>query len=101
MRVIVMRTFDRRLAGTIGERVGMEVRSCACSDWLTRSSRIQELHSEPLRARDRRRPRPQTGVYASSTPVVAVTGEGIALIEARLPADTVAARSIASSDGSR
>jgi signal transduction histidine kinase len=90
-RVVVMRTFDRRLAGAIGERVGMEVHLVRLSDWLdTVEADFKELHAEAL-ARGatvaglvRKR-----GVYASSTPVVAVTGEGIALIEARLPADTV------------
>jgi signal transduction histidine kinase len=89
--VVVMRAFDRRLAGAIGERVGMEVRLVRLSDWLdTIEPDFKELHSEAL-ARGatvaglvRKR-----GVYASSTPVVAVTGEGIALIESRLAADTV------------
>jgi signal transduction histidine kinase len=86
-----MRTFDRRLAGAVGERVGTDVRLVRLSDWLdTVEPDFKELHSEAL-ARGatvaslvRKR-----GVYASSTPVVAVTGEGIALIEARLPADSV------------
>jgi signal transduction histidine kinase len=90
-RVVVMRTFDRRLAGAIGERVGMEVRLVRLSDWLdTVEPDFKELHSEALArgATVASLVRKQR-VYASSTPVVAVTGEGIALIEARLPSDTV------------
>jgi len=90
-RVVVMRTFDRRLAVAIGERVGMDVRLVRLSDWLdTVEPDFKELHSEALArgATVANLVRKQR-VYASSTPVVAVTGEGIALIEARLPSDTV------------
>jgi signal transduction histidine kinase len=90
-RVVVLRTFDRRLAGAIGERVGMDLRLVRLSDWLdTVEPDFKELHSEALaRGGTVAGLVSQRGVYASSTPVVAVTGEGIALIEARLPADTV------------
>jgi signal transduction histidine kinase len=90
-RVVVMRAFDRRLAGAIGERVGMEVHLVRLSDWLdTVEADFKELHSEALARGATVAGLVRTrGVYASSTPVVAVTGEGIALIEARLPADTV------------
>jgi signal transduction histidine kinase len=90
-RVVVLRTFDRRLAGAIGERVGIDVRLVRLSDWLdTVAPDLKGLHSEALaRGVTVASLVPQQRVYASSTPVVAVTGEGIALIEARLPEDTV------------
>jgi len=90
-RVVVLRSFDRRLATALGERVGMEVRLVRLSDWLeTVEPDFKELHSEAL-ARGTTVARLVEGraVYASSTPVIAVTGEGIALIEARLPSDAV------------
>jgi signal transduction histidine kinase len=90
-RVVVLRTFDRRLAGSISERVGMDVRLVRLSDWLdTVEPDFKELHSEALArgATVASLVRKQR-VYASSTPVVAVTGEGVALIEARLPSATV------------
>jgi len=91
LRVVVLRFFDRRLAAALGERVGMEVRLVRLSDWLdTVEPDFKELHSEALaRGATNARLVKKRAVYASSTPVVAVTGEGIALIEARLPADTV------------
>jgi hypothetical protein len=49
LRVVVLRTFDRRLAGAIGERVGMDVRLVRLSDWLdTVEPDFKELHSEAL-----------------------------------------------------
>jgi signal transduction histidine kinase len=90
-KVVVLRTFDRRLAAALGERVGMRVRLVRLSDWLdTVDADFKELHSAALtdgttvaRRVDAR------AVYASSTPVIAVTGEAIALIEAQLPTDSV------------
>ena len=90
--VVVLEAFDRRLAGALGQRAGMEVRLVRLSDWLdTVDADFKELHAAALaeggtvarriEARD---------VYASSTPVIAVTAEAIALIEAQLPADSVA-----------
>jgi signal transduction histidine kinase len=90
-RVVVLRMFDRRLATALGERVGMEVRLVRLSDWLdTIEPDLKRLHSAALTdGETAARLLDERGLYASSTPVIAVTGEGIALIEARLPAETV------------
>jgi len=78
-------------AAALGERVGMEVRLLRLSDWLdTVEPDFKELHTEALaRGATNARLVEKRAVYASSTPVIAVTGEGIALIEARLPSDAV------------
>jgi signal transduction histidine kinase len=90
-RVVVLSAFDRRLAESLGERVGVEVRLVRLSDWLdTIEPDLKELHSAALTdGKTVASLIVAKGVYASSTPVIAVTGEGIALIEARLPAATV------------
>ena len=90
-RVVVLKSFDRRLAESLGERVGVEVRLVRLSDWLdTVEPDLKELHSAALTdGQTAARLIDAQGVYASSTPLIAVTSEGIALIEARLPAATV------------
>jgi signal transduction histidine kinase len=90
-RVVVLRAFDRRLAESLGERVGVELRLVRLSDWLdTIEPDLKELHSSALTdGKTMARLIETKGTYASSTPVIAVTGEGVALIEARLPAATV------------
>ena len=90
-RVVVLRFFDDRLARSLGEQVGMEIRLARLSDWLEAvHPDFKELHSTAIAST-------QTAaayvgkrdLYASSTPVIASTGEGVALIEARLPASEV------------
>jgi signal transduction histidine kinase len=91
MRVVVLRYFDRRLARELTARAGMEVRLVRLSDWLdTVEPNLKELHSAAVTdgATVARRIA-GAGIYASSTPVSAVTGEGVALIEARLPESVV------------
>lgn len=90
-RVVVLRLFDARLARSLGEQVGMDVRLARLSDWLEAvHPDFQELHSaaisgsQPAAAYIAERE-----LYASSTPVYAATGEGVALIETRLPAAEV------------
>jgi len=87
VRVVVVRYFDRRLAADLGERVGHEVRLLRLSDWLeTVEPDLKALHNEALtNGKTMARRVPKQGIFASSTPVIAVTGEGIALVEARLP----------------
>ncbi len=90
-RVVVLRFFDRPLAKALSERVGVSVRLVRQTDWLeTVEPEFKELHNVALTegktaARLVRPP----GVFASSTPVAAATGEVVALIEARLPERTV------------
>ncbi|MGB5102575.1 MAG: ATP-binding protein [Steroidobacteraceae bacterium] len=89
--VVVLRAFDRRLAAALGERVGMRVRLVRLSDWLdTVEPDYKELHSAALTdgVTVARRIEARS-VYAASTPVIAATGEAIALIEAQLPAASV------------
>jgi signal transduction histidine kinase len=92
VRVVVLRYFDRRLATALSERAGVEVRLVRLSAWLeTVDPDLKELHSAAVTdGRTVARLIPAEGVYASSTPVAAMTGEGIALIEARLSEATVA-----------
>lgn len=90
-RAIVLRYFDRRLADGLAERAGMEIRLVRLSDWLdTVPAEFKELHSAAVTdGRTVAEFIPEAATFASSTPVAAVTGEGVALIEARLPASTV------------
>jgi signal transduction histidine kinase len=87
-RLYVARLFDEKLAATLSERVGVEVRlinyrrfvedrnvddftrlhSAGLSDGRSAVARIDDLE-----------------VYAASFPIFASTGEAIALLEARLP----------------
>lgn len=93
VRVVVLRHFDAAFVAALAERAGAEIRLLQWSDWLeTVDAEARELHSAGVTER-------QTvaglladqSAYVSSTPVEAVTGEGVALIEARLPAATVKA----------
>jgi signal transduction histidine kinase len=90
-RVVVVRAFDRRLAAVLAERAGMDVRLVRLSDWLdTVDPDFKELHSAALaEGTTVTRLVEARGVYASSTPVIAVTSEAVALIEAQLPTDSV------------
>jgi len=87
-KVMAIRLFNEPFARKLSEQVGLEVRLLPLSHWLEAvDADFRELHSEGLATG-------QTAVaevaarelYASSTPVFAATGEGVALIEARLPA---------------
>jgi len=91
LRVVVLRHFDRRLAAELGEQVGMDVRLLRLSNWLeTVEPELRELHNAAITVGKTVAQRVDAQqVFASSTPVIAVTGEGIALIEARLPEATV------------
>ena len=93
VQVVVLRLFDRRLATALRERVGMEVQLVRLSDWLdTVHPDVKELHSAALaEGATVAQLVERQAAYVSSTPVASVTGEGIALIEARLPAATVSA----------
>ncbi|MGI9245187.1 MAG: ATP-binding protein [Steroidobacteraceae bacterium] len=86
-RIVVLRYFDAALARSLAERVRMPVRLLRLSNWLDNvEPDFRELHSTALSRAEsvasRIEPR---RLFASSTPVFASTGEGIALVEARLP----------------
>jgi signal transduction histidine kinase len=87
-RIVVLRDLDPQVAVQLTERAGMQVRLVRLSSWLENvEPDFKELHSTALSRAEtvaqRIEPR---NLYASSTPVFAATGEGIALLEARLPA---------------
>ena len=90
-QVVVLRYFDRRLAAKLAERAGMDIRLVRLSDWLeTVEPDLKKLHSAAVTdGTTVARIIAEAGIYASSTPVSAVTGEGVALIEARLPVSSV------------
>ncbi len=91
-RVVTIRRFDTRFSALLTQQVGMQVRLLPFSQWLDAvDDDFRAMHSEALAAgltvaaeiRGR-------GLYASGTPVFASTGEGVVLIECRLPAEEVA-----------
>jgi signal transduction histidine kinase len=90
-RVVVLRYFDRRLATALAERAGIEVRLVRLSNWLESvEPDLRPVHNAAVtEGKTVAEFVPKLGIYASSTPVSAVTGEGVALIEARLPGATV------------
>ena len=87
-RVVALRYFDSRLAVALSQQAGMPVRLVRMSNWLDNvEPDFKELHSTALsRAESVARRIEPRDLYASSTPIFASTGEGIALLEARLPA---------------
>ena len=87
-RIVALRYFDADLARLLSDQVGLQVRLVRLSNWLEDvEPDYKELHSAALSRAESvaQRIRP-ANVFASSTPVFASTGEGITLIEARLPA---------------
>jgi signal transduction histidine kinase len=87
-RVVALRYFDARLAVALSQQAGMPIRLVRLSNWLDNvEPDFKELHSTALaRAESVARRIEPRDLYASSTPIFASTGEGIALLEARLPA---------------
>lgn len=86
-RVVVVRDLDDRLAARLTEAADLQVRLVRLSKWLDGvPEALKPLHSAAITNGAQASERiAAAGVYASSTPVVASTGEGVALIEARLP----------------
>ncbi|MGH8250737.1 MAG: ATP-binding protein [Steroidobacteraceae bacterium] len=92
VRVMTIRAFDTRLARELSERVNLEVRLLPLTDWLEAVDlEFRDMHSEAL-ATGHTAVAKISGrnLYASSTPLFAATGEGVVLIETRLPAADVA-----------
>jgi signal transduction histidine kinase len=91
VRVAVARLFDDRFESEIRTETGEDVRLLQLTNWIdTVDPAMRELHSAALtddRFNARRIER--LDVYAASVPVLAATGEGVALIEVRLPAAVV------------
>jgi signal transduction histidine kinase len=90
-RVVVVRFFDKSMARKLAEEAGMDVRLVRMSKWLDNvDSRLQQLHSSALSSNATAAQRiGGLDLFASSTLITASTGEGVALIEARLPASGV------------
>jgi len=90
-RVVVLRYFDARLARSLTEAAGIDVRLVRMSKWLDNvEPTFKELHSTALTNGSTFAQRIDAlDLYASSTPIAASTGEGVALLEARLPASGV------------
>ena len=86
-RVVVLRNLDERLATRLSEAADLQVRLVRMSKWLDDVPEpLRSVHSTAVTNGAQASERiADAGVYASSTPVVASTGEGVALIEARLP----------------
>jgi signal transduction histidine kinase len=89
-RVVALRYLDVDIAQKLSEQAGMPIRLVRLSNWLDNiEPDFKELHSTALSRAESVASRIETrDLYASSTPVFAATGEGIALLEARLPAST-------------
>jgi len=90
-RLVVVRRLDARLARQLTDAAGMEVRLVPLTQYLDNvEPALRALHSSALssEAGIAQRIAP-LGIYASSTPLIAPTGEGVALIEARLPVSGV------------
>jgi signal transduction histidine kinase len=90
-RVVVLRFLDAKLAVQLSDAARIDVRLVRMSKWLDNvEPATRELHSNALTTGNTVSQRIRAlNVYASSTPLMASTGEGVALIEARLPASGV------------
>jgi signal transduction histidine kinase len=86
-RVVALRYIDAALAAQLAQQVGMPVRLVRLSNWLDNvDPDFRALHSAALSRGEAAAQRIEARhVYASSTPIFASTGEGIALLETRLP----------------
>jgi signal transduction histidine kinase len=86
VRVAVARLFDERFEAEIRTE-----RLLQLTDWIDRvDPAMRELHSAALTDGEFNARRiDRLNVYAASVPVLASTGEGVALIEVRLPAAVV------------
>ena len=91
IRVAVARTCGARLADRLGESSGHELRIEPISDWMDAAGiDFRDLHSaavaggQTVAVLDE-----EKSLYVSSTPVTAVTGEGVVLLEVRLPSAAV------------
>jgi signal transduction histidine kinase len=91
VRVIVARLLDTRLQREIRTETGEDVRLVQLTNWLDNiETPVRELHSEALAdGQIGARRIDAIDAYVASAPVLAATGEAVALVEVRLPAATV------------
>jgi signal transduction histidine kinase len=90
-RVVILRLFDRTFEESLRKSTGEDVRIVRLTNWLdTVDPALRALHSAALSGSDRTAQLVESlGVYAASVPVFASTGEGVALIEVRLPSGRI------------
>ena len=91
VRVVVARLLNDRFEKEIRVETGEDVRLLRLTNWIdTVDEPMRELHSAALTDGEFNARRiDRLDVYAASVPVLASTGEGVALIEVRLPAAVV------------
>jgi signal transduction histidine kinase len=91
VRVVVARMLDDRFEKQLKDKTREDVRLVQLTNWLdTVDKPMRELHSAALAdGQFDARLVKQLGVYAASVPVLTATGEGVALIEVRLPTSVV------------
>ncbi len=86
--VMTVRRLDDRLAAELSTQAGVEIHLLPMTAWLESvDPAYRDVHSLALATGDLAvAPVPARKQYAASLPVFASTGEGVLLIEARLPA---------------
>ena len=91
VRVVVARLLNDRFEKEIRVETGEDVRLLRLTNWIdTVDEPMRELHSAALTDGEFNARRiDRLDVYAASVPVLASTGEGVALIEVRLPVAVV------------
>ncbi len=89
--VVALYFFDARLARRLSDETGLDVRLVRLSQYLDNvEPPLRPLHSNAVSSGSMAAQRvPGLGIFASSTLVTASTGEGVALLEARLPSSGV------------
>jgi hypothetical protein len=87
VHVVVVRLFNDAFELALRKRSGEDVRLVRLTNWLDSvEPALRPLHSAALSGNPQSAQLVKSlGIYAASEPVYASTGEGVALIEARLP----------------
>ena len=91
-RLYVARLFDEKLAKTLSDRVGLEIRLLSYRSFVenTKVDEFTKLHTAGLSdGRSAGARIEDLDLYAASFPVFASNGEAIALLEARLPSSAI------------
>jgi signal transduction histidine kinase/HAMP domain-containing protein len=90
-RVVIVRTFDPAFVEELRQHTGEDVRILRLTNWIDNvDPALRPLHSAVLSGSDRTAQLVRSlGIYAASVPIFAPTGEGVALIEVRLPAERI------------
>jgi signal transduction histidine kinase len=93
VRVVIVRTFNAALVEELGKHTGEDVRIVRLTNWIDNvDPALRPLHSAALSGSDQTAQLIRSlNIYAASVPIFAPTGEGVALIEVRLPAERIEA----------